>query len=102
MGRAVGSKKYGGRKKGTPNKKTQELQEFFNSVDFSIPEVIMKILPSLKSDKQIDVLLKMMEFVYPKRKAIDISPIDISNRASIDVSKLSKQELLFLKKLHDR
>lgn len=65
-------KKYGGRTKGTPNKKTKELQEFFESVDFHVPSKIMELLPGLSEERQVDALLRLMGYIYPKRKALEV------------------------------
>jgi len=102
MARSKGSEKFGGRKKGTPNKKTIELKEFFDSVDFCIPEEISKTLPSLEPEKKVEVLLKLMEFIYPKRKALEVNQTvrnEGSQSRQIDLKKLNEKELLFLQKI---
>lgn len=65
--------KSGGRKRGTPNHRTTELSEFLESIRFSVPEKLGEILPKLSHEKQADVLLKLMEYLYPKRKALDLT-----------------------------
>jgi hypothetical protein len=105
MARAVGSQKYGGRKKGTPNKTTKELSEFFESIGFCIPEKIHKILKKLEPEKQVEVLLKLMEYIYPKRKALEVhQEIDMKppNTNALDLKKLNMEELQFLKKLNEK
>jgi len=71
MPRPKGLIKTGGRKKGTPNRATQNLVEALDTLNFDIPSKIYELLPKLSSEKQVDVLLKLMEFVYPKVKAIE-------------------------------
>ena len=65
-------KKTGGRVKGVPNKATTELKAYFDSVDICLPEMILELLPKLSDTKKVDALLRMMEFIYPKRKAVEI------------------------------
>lgn len=72
MGRSKGTRKTGGRKAGTPNKKTLAFQDFLSEIDFSLPKRIMEILPSLKEDKQVEVLIKLMAYAYPKYRSIEI------------------------------
>ena len=62
--------KSGGRKVGTPNKRSLFLQELLELKSISIPEKLLEVLPRLSFEKQADVYLKLMEFVYPKRKAV--------------------------------
>lgn len=64
--------KTGGRMKGTPNKTTKDLNEYFDSIDFHIPEEIIKVLPNLSDSKKVETLLCLMEFIYPKRKSAEI------------------------------
>jgi hypothetical protein len=70
---AKGSK-TGGRKKGTPNRNTTELKEFFDSVDLCIPEEIIKLMPALEAKEQVGVYLKLMDYIYPRRKVIEAKP----------------------------
>lgn len=86
--------KTGGRKKGTPNKKTQLLAEILEVNDFSIPEKIIELLPSLAPKKQADVLLDLMSYMYPKRKAVEQTSISANLHAhSINIEKLNHQDL---------
>lgn len=63
-----------GRKKGTPNRRTQALQEIFEAHDFVIPEKIIEILPRLSIEKQAEILMDLMSYLYPKRKATEAMP----------------------------
>ncbi len=65
-----------GRKKGTPNKKTKVLSHLLNEEELSIPGRLLEILPQLTVEKQADVLLGLMPYIYPKKKAIEISPLE--------------------------
>lgn len=66
-----------GRKPGTPNKKTTQLLEIWAEYDFCPAEEILKILnnESLRSQylpKELtDLLEKLMQYKFPKRKAIE-------------------------------
>ncbi|MBI2602842.1 MAG: hypothetical protein HYW48_07290 [Deltaproteobacteria bacterium] len=72
-GKARG-KKTGGRKKGTPNKRTAMLSEEFEKIGLHIPSHLSKLLPALSPKDQVDVLLKLMDFLYPKRKPCSVAP----------------------------
>jgi hypothetical protein len=71
MARQKGCTKTGGRKKGSLNKKTQELQDILKKADINVPERIIELLPTVDPDKQIDTLLKLMSYLYPKRKPVE-------------------------------
>lgn len=73
MASKPGRPKYGGRKKGTPNKKTEHLIETFKALNLDVPERIVELLPKLSPEKQAEVLLELMSYLYPKRKAIEVS-----------------------------
>jgi hypothetical protein len=68
--------KTGGRKTGTPNKRTVILREVLESLDFDLPKRLIELLPDLDKPKQADVLLELMSYVYPKRKAVEHSGPD--------------------------
>jgi hypothetical protein len=73
MARPVGLSKTGGRIKGTPNKSTQNLVEVLDSLEFSIPDRLLKLMPSLSPEKQADVLMGLLRYIYPTRKAVEHS-----------------------------
>lgn len=73
MARPIGLPKTGGRRKGTVNKRTQNLMEILEQLNTSLPQMALNLLPDLKPEKQADVILKLMDFVYPKRKSMDLS-----------------------------
>lgn len=79
--------KTGGRKKGSPNKATTELKIFFDSIDLCLPEKIIELLPKLDDSKKVDTLLRMMEFVYPKRKALEVRSDDFNKMSFSDALK---------------
>lgn len=85
MAKQVGSYKTGGRKKGTPNKRTLHLFENLNSVGLDVISKLSEILPQLPIEKQADVLLELMPYIYPKRKAIELSTVADDNEIKINM-----------------
>lgn len=74
-----------GRKKGIPNRKTLMLKEALEQLGHDLPTKITELLPQLSSDKQMDVYLELMQYVYPRRKAVELSgtdgqPIEVATR----------------------
>ncbi|MCB9072500.1 MAG: hypothetical protein H6623_02675 [Bdellovibrionaceae bacterium] len=70
MPRPKGIAKTGGRQKGTPNKRTLVLADCLTDLNFDILERITDLIPILDVNKQADVLLELMTYLYPKRKAV--------------------------------
>lgn len=66
-----------GRKKGTPNKKTTELLAIFDSNNFCPAEEVVKLIKNKRADlldkERADIFLRLMEFKFPKRKAVEHS-----------------------------
>lgn len=50
----------------------------------------MELLPSLSPEKQADVLVDLMSYVYPKRKAIEQLNV---NAGYIDINSLSREQV---------
>ncbi len=77
MGRSMGLPKTGGRKKGIPNKKTKELSGRLEALDFDpIKEltVLVKGINELSTKDRAEICLDLLQYLYPKRKALDVSP----------------------------
>lgn len=75
-----------GRQKGVPNRKTLILKDALDQLGHDLPTKISEILPSLSVEKQMEVYLELMQYVFPKRKAVEISglegqPIEVSGRS---------------------
>jgi hypothetical protein len=68
-----GHKLSPGRTKGAKNKKTQLFEALLKEHDIEIIRDIKKEFDNLKPVEKVYCLLKMAEFVYPKRKAIEVS-----------------------------
>lgn len=66
-----GKEKTGGRQKGTPNKRTAELQEILGN--FNPAEKLMELYnkPTTKDDLKAMICKELMKYVYPQRKAVD-------------------------------
>lgn len=62
-----------GRRKGTPNTRTLHLMEALESIDFNVPERLIRLLPELAADKQAEILVELMGYLFPKRKATELS-----------------------------
>lgn len=73
MSKEQGSTKTGGRRKGTPNKKTLCLIKSLENNNIDIINEIAALLPQLGPEKKADVLLNIMSYIFPKRKAIELS-----------------------------
>ncbi|MBY0554222.1 hypothetical protein K2P97_06815 [bacterium] len=65
-----------GRQKGTPNKKTLILTEILDSLDCDVTQKLTELLPQLQPEKQADVLLELMSYIFPKRKALELTGAD--------------------------
>lgn len=102
-GRPPGGKKFGGRVAGTPNLPTKKLLEDFQARGINIPEKILQALERLKQLNELpeitaankiqiisiemNVMLDLMAYVYPKRKPVDE---DGSSDDAIEVDKVYK------------
>lgn len=74
MAAPKGHPRYGGRKKGTPNKKTAGIQsEIEARLGKSMPLAILDELADLDASERAHILLDLMKYVYPTRKAIEHS-----------------------------
>ena len=63
-------KKYGGRKKGTPNRMTKELRSVLKDILYQELNDIEKRFEELEPKTRIELLIKMMPFILPKTNAI--------------------------------
>lgn len=73
-----GHSRYGGRAKGTPNKKSQVLAAILESKGVDPAGDLIKLLPQLEPEKRADIYLKLFEYIYPKLKAIELTPEDLA------------------------
>ena len=61
-------RKYGGRQKGTPNKITNELRKKLKIIVSDELDNIGEILNELEAKERLDIVIKLMPFVFPKLK----------------------------------
>ena len=65
----------GGRKKGTPNKKTLEVHERISALDYDPITTMVKISQQAMDDENYalagQMAKELAQYVYPKRKAIE-------------------------------
>ena len=77
MGRPVGLSKTGGRKKGTPNAKTKELGARLESFGFDPLKELSELVQGvndLSAKDRAEICLDLLQYLYPKRKALEVTP----------------------------
>lgn len=74
-----GKAKTGGRKKGTPNKRTKELAEVLGAFDPA--EKLVQIYNETDDlDLKAQICRDLLKYVYPQRKAVEMqADVDINN-----------------------
>ena len=73
-----GHSKVGGRKKGTPNKATQEVRQLFDQlVRDNLPQ-LKKDLATLEPHQRVNALIKLSQFIVPRptEGTIEISGVN--------------------------
>jgi len=65
--------KTGGRQKGTPNRRTQQLIERLEELDVDPVEGLAQILkePTVTADTRRAIYLELLQYLFPKRKAVE-------------------------------
>lgn len=76
VGRPKGTKKSGGRRKGTPNKVTKTLRCFVSELIDANREQITADLNELEPRERLQIIEKFMQYVIPKQNSQNI---DITN-----------------------
>lgn len=85
-------KKSGGRKKGTPNKKTKELIEVLGS--FNPLEKLKDIYASTDDIAlQAKICLDLLKYIYPQRKAVELDSETITGINIVVADKKHKDML---------
>ncbi len=107
MPREKGSIKTGGRQKGTPNKKSQNIVSILEDEGLNVARELACIYHlSNDSYEKIHILFKLLEYCYPKRKAVENLPdeslIGEKDSSKSDLSCLSKDELRTLLSLRQK
>lgn len=67
--------KTGGRKAGTPNRKTQEISELLASLGHNPVEAMVRLATNPKASLELQGRMnaELAQYVYPKRKAIEVA-----------------------------
>ena len=63
-------KKYGGRKKGTPNRMTKELRVLLKDIMYQELEEIQERFSLLEPKQRIELIIKLMPYILPKVNSI--------------------------------
>jgi len=92
-------KKFGGRTKGTPNKSTAEFKELLLKHGIDPVKKLGHVFPHLEPEKQADVLLKLMEFLYPKRKAVEFVDDEGESMAPVFVFPSDEERLIAIQRI---
>ena len=66
-------KKFGGRQKGTPNKLTRELRSVLKDVLYEEIDRLPERLDELNTKDRLELLVKLMPFVFPKVQSVSQS-----------------------------
>ena len=74
-----------GRKKGSPNRKTLILSDVLESQGHNLPTKILELLPRLSPDRQMDVYLELLQYVYPKRRPMEQTADEVKTAQSVVV-----------------
>lgn len=84
MSREKGSKKTGGRQKGTPNKVTASVKDWLSGLIDKNRKQIEKDIKQLEPKERLQVLEKLMQYVIPKQQAVS---------ADVNIERLSDEQL---------
>lgn len=85
--------KTGGRQKGSLNRSTLQVRNYFLELINSNIETIQDDLNTLEPLQRIKIIIELSKFVLPTLKATDLTINDESSILPFDVSNLWKQEL---------
>lgn len=93
MSRPIGLPKTGGRRKGTPNKKTQRILEVFESLNYDPAQALLHKYQFLSLKDQLLIDLKLMEYIYPRVTSLKVEndPSDLNNPYS-EIEQMSSEE----------
>lgn len=92
MGAPKGHPRYGGRQKGTPNKKNQELFEKCRKAGVDPFEEMLKIVKHCANDHiRIQALRELCQYLYPKRKALELDGVGEEGGIRIIVEDYTKK-----------
>jgi hypothetical protein len=96
-------KKFGGRKKGTPNKDTAILRERIDALLQDEWDNILTDLKELKPKERIDVFTTLLEYSLPKLSRTENSHlINENDEVEADLSQLTTEELKDLIAIYEK
>ncbi|MBS9768311.1 MAG: hypothetical protein KGV44_12425 [Flavobacteriaceae bacterium] len=84
MGRPKGSKKYGGRQKGTPNKTTESTRQWLKMFLDENQKQIEEDFRALEPKERLQVFERLLQYTLPKMQSVS---------ANIDLNVLSDDQL---------
>ena len=74
MGAVRGHKKAGGRQKGTPNKKSQDLIQRCEDFGFDPFEALLSMARDSEDELlRFNAVKELCQYLFPKRKALEVS-----------------------------
>lgn len=92
MGKPIGCEKSGGRQKGTPNKKSLILSDSLDQLGLDVCSKIAELLPQMAVEKQMDTLIHLLPYLFPKRKSLELNVEDISGTERVQsVTEIQEQ-----------
>lgn len=92
MAKIIGSKKTGGRKKGTPNKRTLGFGETLESQGIDLLAEILDAAKGLPDKDRVGIYLNLLPYQYPKRKPTETVTLSLLEQ----IDQLSKEEIRFV------
>ena len=83
--------KTGGRKKGVPNKRSNDLAVKFDELNFDPIAFAIKLIngKGLRASEKLNGAIRLAEFIHAKRKALEVAPDKLDDQA---VEKVFKAE----------
>ncbi len=96
-------KKFGGRKKGTPNKTTKEIKEAFEMIvdnNLSNIDEWIKNIADDNPEKAINIILKFAEYVLPKLNKTEYIETKDDEYVNMTNDELEKEMKEMYKELH--
>jgi hypothetical protein len=66
-------KKFGGRKKGTPNRLTKETRTLLKNIFYNEIENIESLLNELEAEKRLEIIIKFLPYILPKVNSTNYS-----------------------------
>lgn len=94
MGRSQGTAKTGGRKKGTPNKRSLEIFDSLNKLGHNPIDELFSLIPQLQPKDQAQVLLGLLPYLYPKRRSVDLTVQEPTPNPIVEMSTEQRRQKL--------